>query len=168
MDDDPCVDEDGCQKLEENDVCGHARLGHLSYGVVHDFAKLKMITAHGTLQTVPFCESCALVKRKTAPIPRTLHPRSDIPFSHVGIDFWENRKKSLQGHQYVFGATCYATSFSMAIYPMSRSEAPSCLHKLSSVAKSFGFSLRRIRLDNDTAFHLEAFWLACEQLSIRP
>ena len=65
----------------------HARLGHLSYRTVHDLAKLKMITSHGNLQTVPFCDSCALVKRKAAPIPRTLHPRSDIPFSHVGIDF---------------------------------------------------------------------------------
>ncbi len=51
-----------------------------------------------------FCETCTLIKRKTSNISRTLQERPTVPFSFVGLDFWETREESLQGNRYVFGA----------------------------------------------------------------
>ena len=80
-----------------------------------------------------------------------------MPFSFVGLDFWEIRTVYLQGHRYVFGAIIYATLVVYTIYLQSRSLAVECLQRLVGVAKSYGFSLHRLRLDNGTVFHSTAF-----------
>lgn len=58
-----------------------------------------------TLKSIPFCESCALVKRTIAPCNRNLQPQATVPFLYVGLDFWETKKTSLQGYNYVFGTS---------------------------------------------------------------
>ncbi len=105
---------------------------------------------HSTL----YCETCALIKRKQAGISRTLHQeRPIVPFSFVGLDFWETRDISLQGNRYVFGAIYYATSMVYTVFLQSRKPGPECLKQLSSLAQSYGFKLNRVRLDNNTVFH---------------
>ena len=78
----------------------------------------------------------------------------------MGLDFWETRTVSLQGHRYVFGAICYATSVVYTVYLQSRAPTVDCLKRLAGVAKSYGFTLHRLRLDNDTVFHSTAFHAA--------
>ena len=63
----------------------HARLGHLNYQAVDSLQKthgLKLCGPHS-----PFCSTCALIKRKTTAISRTLHERPTVPFSFMGLDF---------------------------------------------------------------------------------
>ncbi len=62
------------------------------------------------------CETCALIKRKTTNISRSLQERPTVPFSFVGLEFCETREESLQGNRYVFGAICYATSVVYTIF----------------------------------------------------
>ncbi len=100
-----------------------------------------------------FCETCALIKRKTANISRTLQERPTMPFNFVGLDFWETREGSLQGNRYVFGALCCATSVVYTAFLQSREPGHGCLKQLGGLAKSYGFVLNRVRLDNDTVFH---------------
>ena len=146
----------------------HARLGHLHYRAIESLVSQQVIKTPGTPKTIPFCDSCALVKRRIEPINRQLQPRATMPFIHVGLDFWETRKTSLQGHTYVFGATCYATSFTFAVFLKSRSSAVDCLQKLSGLAQSYGFKLLALRMDNDSAFHSAAFTTLISQLGLRP
>ena len=146
----------------------HARLGHLHYRAIQSLVSKEMIKIPGTSKVLPFCDSCSLVKRNVAPINRQLQPRATIPFTHVGLDFWETRKTSLQGNTYVFGATCYATSLTFAVFLKSRSSATDCLQKLSGLAQSYGFKLHVLRMDNDSVFHSDAFTTLITQLGLRP
>lgn len=147
----------------------HARLGHLHYRAIQSLVSKEMIKTTGTSKVLPFCDSCAMVNRTIAPtINRQLQPRVTTPFIHVGLDFWETRKTALQGHNYVFGATCYATSFKFAIFLKSRSFAPDCLMKSVGLARSYGFQLRVLRMDNDSAFHSTHFTALIDQLGLRP
>ena len=127
----------------------------------------KNIIQTSGVKTLPFCDSYALMKCTAAPINRQLQPRSSIPFSHMGLDFWETRKTSLQGHNYVFGATCYATSFAFFIFLKSRSSASDCLSRLNGLAKSYGFQLRTLKLDNDSCFHSHDFTSSMDNFGIR-
>ncbi len=119
----------------------------------------KVLRAHNMAPKGPvehsalFCETCALIKRKQQDIIRTLQERPTVPFSFVGLDFWETRGISLQGNRYVFGAICYATSVVYTVFLQSRKPGPECLKQLSSLAQSYGLKLNRVRLDNDTVFH---------------
>ena len=146
----------------------HARLCHMRHVAVdrvllaHKLAPRSSSTA---LQ--PFCETCALIKRKTANISRTLQERPVVPFSFMGLDFWETRTVSLQGNRYVFGAICYATSLVYTIFLPSRKPGPACLKRLSSLAASYGHKLNRIRLDNDSVFHSAEFHDLVTTLSVR-
>ena len=103
----------------------HARLGHLNFPAVESLQKSHGLRLCG--QHAPVCDTCAMIKRRTATISRTLHERSSVPFSFVGLDFWETRTAFLQGHRYVFGAICYATSVVYTVYLKSRAPVVECL-----------------------------------------
>ncbi len=90
-----------------------------------------------------------------------------MPFSFVGLDFWETRDISLQGNRHVFGAICYATSVVYTVLFQSRKPGPECLKQLSSLAQSYGFKLNRVRLDNVTVFHSHQFRELVTALSLR-
>ena len=126
-----------------------------------------MAPNHAANHSELFCETCAMIKRKTADISRTLQERPTIPFSFVGLDFWETRDESLQGNRYVFGAICYATSVVYPVFLPSRKPGSDCLKQLSGLAQSYGFKLNRIRLDNDTVFHSSQFHEPVTTLSLR-
>ena len=82
----------------------------MNHVAVDKVSRAHNMAPKGTVeQSVFFCETCALIKRKTTDISRTLQERPAAPFSFVGLDFWETREESLQGNRYVFGAICYAT-----------------------------------------------------------
>ena len=108
-----------------------------------------------------------MIKRKTVDISRTLQEGPTIPFSFVGLDFWETRDESLQGNRYVFGAICYATSVVYTVFLPSRKSGLDCLRQLSSLAQSYGFKLNRVRLDNDTVFPSHQFHDLVTSLSLR-
>ncbi len=118
-------------------------------------------------QSTLFCETCAIIKRKQADVSRTLHERPTIPFSFVGLDFWETREESLQGNRYVFCAIRYATSVVYIVILQYRKPGPDFLKELSSLAQSYGFKLNRVRLDNDTVFHSHQFHELVTSLSLR-
>ena len=83
----------------------HARLCHMNHVSVDKVLRAHNMAPKGSIpHSSMFCETCAMIKRKTADISRTLQQRPTIPFSFVGLDFWETRDVSLQGNRYVFGA----------------------------------------------------------------
>ena len=53
------------------------------------------------------------------------------------------------------------------VFLPSRKPGPDCLRQLSSLAKSYGFELNRIRLDNDAVFHSHQFHELVTALSLR-
>ncbi len=86
----------------------HARLCHMNHVSVDKVLRAHNMTPKGPVEhSALFCETCAIIKRKQADI--TPQERPTVPFSFVGLDFWETRDISLQGSRYVFGAICYAT-----------------------------------------------------------
>ena len=145
----------------------HARLGHLNVPAVDHLARTKVIQVKGPSGPAPFCDSCALMKRTKAPISRNPLAKPDRPFRMVGLDFWENRRRSLQGNFYVFGAIDWHSDFIITMCLRSRADVLPCVRKLHALAASFGFSIECFRLDNDSVFHSEDFDSLCVELHIR-
>jgi hypothetical protein len=103
----------------------HARMCHMSHVAVDSVLRAHNMAPKGAIdQETLFCEACALIKRKTANISRTLQESPTVPFNFVGLDYWETRETSLQGNRYVFGAICYATSVVYTIFLQSRKPGP--------------------------------------------
>ncbi len=67
----------------------------------------------------------------------------------------------------MFGAICYATLVVYTVFLQSREPSPDCLKQLGSLAKSYGFELNRVRLDNDTVFHSKQFHELVVSLPLR-
>ncbi|MFN9904973.1 MAG: hypothetical protein ACK56F_02455, partial [bacterium] len=53
------------------------------------------------------------------------------------------------------------------VFLPSRKPGTECLKQLSSLAKSYGYELQRLRLDNDTVFHSHQFHDLVTALSLR-
>ena len=141
---------------------------HVNHVAVDKVLRAHNMAPKGVIdQSALFYETCALIKRKTIDISRSLQERPTVPFSFVGLDFWETREESLQGNRYVFGAICYATSVVYTVFLQSRKPGLDCLKQLSSLAQSYGFALNRVRLDNDTVFHSHQFHELVTSLSLR-
>lgn len=99
----------------------HARMCHMNHLAVDSVLRAHKMAPRGSVNPRDlFCETCYLIKRKTANISRTFQERPTTPFSFVGLDFWETRTVSLQGNRYVFGAICYATSLVYTVFLPSR------------------------------------------------
>ena len=64
-------------------------------------------------------------------------------------------------------AIYYATSVVYTAYLQTRASAVDCLKRLAGVAKSYGFTLHRLRLDNDSVFRSAAFHVAVIEMGIR-
>ena len=66
----------------------HARMCHMNHLAVDKVLRAHSMAPKGVIQpTDLFCETCALIKRKTSNISRSLQERPTAPFSFVGLDF---------------------------------------------------------------------------------
>jgi hypothetical protein len=74
----------------------HARMCHMNHLAVDKVLRAHSMAPKGIIHpTYLLCETCALIKRKTANISRSLQERPTAPFGFVGLDFWETREESL-------------------------------------------------------------------------
>ena len=73
----------------------HARMCHMNHVAVDKALRAHNMAPKGAIDQIAiFCETCALMKRKTADISRSLQERPTAPFSFVGLDFWEQGVRS--------------------------------------------------------------------------
>lgn len=128
----------------------HQRLAHLNSQRLDEIAD--HIGIHLEKKPMDFCPDCVYAKSHVQPKSKELHPKPDEIMHMVGVDLFEMRTTSLQGHKYVFGAADYTGPFVWLEFLEKKSEAPIALRRLIEFAIQKGHPIKVIRMDNDPVF----------------
>ena len=131
----------------------HARLGHLGESCMTDLLKAD-VDGLGYLarDELGFCESCAISKSKVNDIPRAPAEYHGIEvFEVLGIDFeGPMGTRSLGGCLYSFAAVCFKSRFILHDSLRSKTDAPRSFRRMLVVVRSLHYTVRRVRVDNDS------------------
>ena len=128
----------------------HQRLAHINGQKLNDI--VDYVGIHLDKRQVDFCSNCAYAKAHVQPKSTLTHPKPETVMHMVGIDIFEMRTVSLQGHRYVFGAADYAGPFVWLKFMEHKSDAPIALRKLIQFANNHDHPIKIVRMDNDSVF----------------
>lgn len=128
----------------------HQRLAHLNGAALEEHSDYIGIRVNK--QPLDFCEDCAYAKSHIQPRNSVSHPKAHEIMHLVGLDLFEMRTTSLQGHKYVFGGADYAGPFIFLDFLKSKSEAVKSLRLLIEFAKTRGHPIKVVRMDNESIF----------------
>ena len=151
----------------------HRRLGHLHDAGLSKLASLGCNGIPTELAKTPisFCEQCHTCKSKVADINRDSDHCSDPeqPFESLAVDIWGPMKISaIGGYSWVLGAACFTTAYVLAGLMRTKDEAPAHFEAFLIKIRSLGFSVRTVRVDNDSVLLSDAFRATCTRWRINP
>jgi hypothetical protein len=144
----------------------HHRCGHL-----HE-SKLEKLDKHGVagiwgyslLPPVSFCTHCAIAKSKVPKINKD-STRENVPpssFHSIALDIWGPMStEDIEGNRWFLGGVCFKTSTVIGNVMKHKSDAPSTWKTMISSVKSLGYTISRLRIDNDIVFLSKEFTTVC-------
>ena len=118
------------------------------------------------MQFNPFC---AIGKSKVAAINRksTRDTNPSCPFHTVALGIWGPMSTpDLNGKKWALGAACYKISTTLCFLMKSKSEAAICWKGITITIKSLNFTVKRVRIDNDSVFQSAQFTQSCQDEQI--
>ena len=135
----------------------HLRLGHLHDSGIAKLSSLGVLGVPPNLhhQDLPFCEDCHLNKSTVSDIPRASCRSSDPlqPFEMVAVDLWGPMKVSaIGGYNWVLGTACFSSAYLMASLLRTKDESYVHFETFLCKVRSLGFSVKILRIDNDSVF----------------
>jgi hypothetical protein len=138
----------------------HRRCGHLHEVGLEKLDKLNIdgVRGYSRLPPFSFCTRCAIAKSKVAIVNRESTRDRDLPtpFHTVALDIWEPMSTAnIGGNIWFLGGVCYKTSSVIGNVMKHKSDAPFTWRTMIASVKSFGYSIKRVRIDNDTAFFVK-------------
>ena len=146
----------------------HSRLGHIGEPQLDE-----LLTGHveglgyASHEKLGFCETCAVCKSQVRNIPRAPADRDVGLFEVIGVDFCGPMSvPSLGGRRYSFGAVDFRSRFVLHDALRSKDEATSSFRRMLTTIRSLGYTVRRLRVDNDTVFLGAAFRSLLDEFNI--
>jgi len=144
----------------------HRRCGHLHEAGLEKLDRLNIdgVWGYSRLPPFSFCTHCAIAKSKVARVIResTRDRNPPTPFHTVALDIWGTMSTAdIGGNKWFLGGVCYKTSSVIGNVVKHKSDAPSTWRTMIASVKSFGHSIKRVRIDNDTVFLSKDFTTAC-------
>lgn len=145
----------------------HARLGHLGERGMEQLLKAGTIR-YDPSDPLGFCDTCAVCKSRVQAIPRSPAARPpEDPFASVCVDLYGKfSTPSLGGCHYSFAAVCGNTNYILHDLLRTKDEASAAWSRFLGQVLSFGFRVRRVRVDNDSVLLGRPFRAICEAQGI--
>ena len=148
-------------------VLWHQRLGHVRDAIVDDLSDRGVIPPLSKTVSLPVCRACAACKSTVAPVSREPVTRELEVLEAVGVDIWAAGATSIQGKRYVLGATCLGrSSLTFAEYLATKGEGNKALRRILLKIRRLGFTVKRLRMDNDKVFTSASVQAMCEAQGI--
>ena len=149
----------------------HRRFGHFHEDGLLKLDKLGVRGALGfaKLPDMQLCPSCAIGKSRVADINRKSTRDNDPSesFHTVALDVWGPMSTpDPNGNRWALGASCYKTSSILCSLMKSKSEATDSWKGFIVTIKSLNFTVKRVRIDNDSVFLCAKFMQVCQDENI--
>ncbi len=116
-----------------------------------------------------FCTHGAIAKSKVAKVNResTCDRDPPTPFHIVALDIWGPMStEDIGGNRWFLGGVCFKTSTVIGNVMKYKSDAPHIWKTIIASVKALGYSINRVRIDNDTVFVSKDFTAVCVEAEI--
>lgn len=140
----------------------HLRLGHLGNTamgqlVAGDHAPSGVHYKAG--DQLDFCSTCALCKSRVHNIPKaSTSPDPQQPFELVGLDFnGPMSVASIGGARYSLAMVCFKVRYIVHDVVRTKDEAPAAMRRMVDMVRLLGYTVKRVRVDNDSVLLGEPF-----------
>ncbi len=128
---------------------------------------LSASTAYGDIQVYllsPFGTHCAIAKSKVAKVnmESTRDRDPPTPFHIITLDIWGPMSiEDIGGNIWFLGGVCFKTSTVTGNVMNYKSDTSYTWKTMIASVKSLGYSVNRVRIDNDTVFLSKDFTTVC-------
>jgi hypothetical protein len=146
-------------------------LVHRRCGYLHEagFEKLDALGIDGiwgysSLPPFFFCTHSAIAKSKVSKVNRESTRDRDppTPFHTIALDIWGPMStEDIGGNRWFFGGVCFKASTIIGNVMKYKSDAPYTWKTMIASVKFLGYSINRVRIDNDTVFLSKNFRAVC-------